>query len=250
MVISRLRTKLTKITESHGIPLDEEISNDFRQIMEEEESNVKEKYPEGSFKAMFWSQQKEAAERPSRGMCWHPLMVRWCIYLRHQSSKAYQTLRDSGCIYLPSQRTLRDYTNCVKALAGFSVDVDRQLMQAASLATCEDWQKLVILILDEMHIREGLVFEKHTGRMIGFVNLGDVNNHLLDFERTIKGHADDDRVLAKSMMVMMVRGLFTPLRFAYSQFPCAKITGDLLFQPFWQAVYRLERMGLKVISGK
>ena len=98
----------------------------------------------------------------------------------------------------------------------------------------------------EMHIREDLAYDKHTGKMIGFTNLGDINNHLLAFERSIEENKDEENVLAKSMMVFMVRGLFTPLRFTYVQFPCSKVTGDLLFHPFWQAVYRLERMGLKV----
>ena len=40
--------------------------------------------------------------------------------------------------------------------------------------------------------------------------------------------------------------LFTRLRFPYAQFPCASLTGDLLFHPFWQAVSRLERMEFKV----
>ena len=35
-------------------------------------------------------------------------------------------------------------------------------------------------------------------------------------------------------------------RYAYAQFPCCKITGDLLYKPFWQAVFRLESMGFKV----
>ncbi len=143
-------------------------------------------------------------------------------------------------------RTLRDYTNCVKASSGFSSEVDRQLMQAMSINTCEPWQKLVVLLLDEMHVRENLVFDKHTGRLVGFVDLGEVNNHLLEFERTLKGNKENDRPLAKSMMAIMVRGVFTPHRFAYAQFPCVKLTGDLLFQPFWHAVYHLERMGVKV----
>ena len=46
--------------------------------------------------------------------------------------------------------------------------------------------------------------------------------------------------------VIMVKGLFTPLRFPYSHFPCTSITGDLLFDPFWEAIYRLERMYFKV----
>ncbi len=50
------------------------------------------------------------------------------------------------------------------------------------------------------------------------------------------------------MMVFMVRGLFTKLQFAYAQFPCSKVSGDLLYDPFWEAVYRVERCGLKVRS--
>ena len=227
------------------VSLDDETSNDMSLIMKENEASINSEHPEGSFLHVFWQQQKEAVAKPARGRRWHPMMVKWCIYLRHQSSKAYDTLRDSGCIQLPSKRTLRDYTNCVKAAAGFSNDVDRLLMQAATLDTCEDWKKLVMLLLDEMHIKEDLVYDKHTGAMIGFVELGDINEHLLKFERQVKGNTDEEP-LANSMMVMMVRGIFTTLRFAYVQFPCASITGNLLFHPFWEAVYRLERMGLKV----
>ena len=157
MVISHLRQKLDKVMANDGVSLDDETSDDFLRIMEDEDQKMKEKYPEDSFKGIFWRQQKEAAQRSSHGMRWHPLMIRWCIYLKHQSSKAYDTLRDSKCIHLPSQRILRDYTNCVKAAAGFSVEVDHQLMQAATLSTCEDWKKLVVILLDEMHVREDLI---------------------------------------------------------------------------------------------
>ena len=171
-------------------------------------------------------------------------MMKWCLYLHHQSSKAYDTLRESGCIHLPSQRTLRDYTHCVQSGAGFSAEVDRQLLQAANFRSCPEWHKLVVLLLDEMHIREDLVYDKRTRRMIGFTNLGDINNHLLAFEQSVEENKTEGNVLAKSMMAFMVRGLFTPLRFAYAQFPCAKVTGDLLVEPFWKAVYHLEWMGI------
>lgn len=48
--------------------------------------------------------------------------------------------------------------------------------------------------------------------------------------------------LAKTMFVFMVRGVF------YLQLPCASITGDLLFDPFWEAVFHLERLGLQVLA--
>ncbi len=189
------------------------------------------------------------------------MMIKWCIYLRHQSNKAYETLRESGCIYLPSQCTLRYYTNCVRAGSGFSSEVDSLLMNTAKVTTSHDWQKLVVLLLDEMHIKEDLVYNKHTGiavhwqschnvimksslhtgQMIGFTSLGELNNHLMKFERMVEGEGDSN-ILAKSMMVFMVRGLFTLLRFPYVQFPCNKLTGALLHGPFWKAVFRLERL--------
>ena len=53
----------------------------------------------------------------------------------------------------------------------------------------------------------------------------------------------------KSMMAFMVTGLFHSSQAClYAQFPCAKVTGDLLIEPFWKAVYRFERMGFKVSS--
>lgn len=149
--------------EKKAVILDEETTTDFNKIMDNEEAAVKEKYPEGSFQHIFWMQQRQASSRPGKGRRWLPLMIRWCIYLRHQSSKAYNTLRESGCIQLPSERTLRDYTNCVKARAGFSDDVDDQLMQAANLSSCPDWQKLTVLLLDEMYVKEDLVYDKHSG---------------------------------------------------------------------------------------
>ena len=97
-----------------------------------------------------------------------------------------------------------------------------------------------------MYIREDLVYNKHTGRLIGFTDLGSINNHLSAFERSINEGEVIAKPLAKSMLAIMVKGLFTPLKFPYVQFPCVNISGDMLFDPFWKAVYRLERMGLKV----
>ena len=50
------------------------------------------------------------------------------------------------------------------------------------------------------------------------------------------------------MLVIMVRGLFTKLQYPYAQFPSVKISGDQIFDPFWEAVYRIERCTLKVVG--
>jgi len=91
-----------------------------------------------------------------------------------------------------------------------------------------------------------LVFDKHQGHLIGFVDLGNTNNKLLEFEATMNG--DTDRLLANSMLVFMVRGLLSNLAFPYVQFSCSNLAGDLLVDPVWEAVSRLERMGFQVMA--
>ena len=72
-------------------------------------------------------------------------------------------LRESGVVKLPSQRTLRDYTYYTETKCGFSDDVDQQLVEVANLNTCEEKDKYAIILMDEMHIKEDLVYDKHSG---------------------------------------------------------------------------------------
>ena len=136
----------------------------------------------------------------------------------------------------------------VRSTTGFSAEVDEQLMEAAKVAKAEEWEKCVVLVMDEMHVKEDLVYDKYSGALIGFVNLGQTNQHLLQFQKAIEGDNTESEELAKTMFTFMVRGLFTRLEFPYAQFPCADVSGELLFDPFWDAVYRLERNGLKVLA--
>lgn len=91
------------------------------------------------------------------------MLRRWCIYLRHLSSSAYELLCTSGVLKLPSQRTLRDYTYYTQSCNGFSVSVDRQIMDMANINSCPERDKYVIIIMDEMHIREDIVYDKQSG---------------------------------------------------------------------------------------
>ena len=201
-------------------------------IMSDGNKNVLDEFPEGSFARLFWQQQLDALSKKSKkGMRWDPLMIKWCLYLRHKSSGAYELLRSSGVISLPSQRTLRDYTHYVNSTVDFSKDVDTQLAMAAKLSSCEEFQKCCIMLMDEMYIKEELVYDKHTGALVGFVNLGDINSHLITFEQSLQSQQSTtpSDSLATTMMVFVVQGLLSPLSFPYAQFPCHNVTGQLLF---------------------
>lgn len=88
------------------------------------------------------------------------------------------------------------------------------------------------------------MIDKHEGTLVGFVNLGNTNNHLLQFEAALSGD-NSPRQLAKSMLVLMVRGLFSK---HYAQFCCSKLSGDLLIDPVWEAISRLEWQGIRVLA--
>ena len=124
--------------------------------------------------------------------------------------------------------------------------------------------KYIVLLMDEMKIQADLVYDKHTGKitilckhalcmaakigaLIGFTNIGEVNNHLNDFERSLK---EDNPVtpLATSMLVIMIRGLFSNISFPYAQFPCTELSGYHLYNIFWEAVGRQELCGFRVMG--
>ena len=90
------------------------------------------------------------------------------------------------------------------------------------------------------------MYDKHQGHLIGFVDLGNANNKLAECEAAVNG--DTDQPLANSMLVFMVRGFFSDLAFPYVQFSCNNLTGDLLVDPVWEAISRLERMGFQVMK--
>ena len=153
---------------------------------------------------------------------------------------------------LPSQRTLRDYTYYVRSSTGFSDEVDKQLLDASKRERAGDLNKYVVLVMDEMYVREDLVYDKHSGALIGYANIGETNQHLLEFEQAVHQERDEaagSHDLAKTMFVFMIRGIFSSLQFPYLQLPCGTaVCGDQLFDPFWEAVYRLERLGLQVLA--
>ena len=74
--ISRLKDKIANaVTKADTVSLDEEMSADLCQVMNDEQAAV-DKLPVDSFQRIFWKQQKESMEKHKNGMRWHPLMIR------------------------------------------------------------------------------------------------------------------------------------------------------------------------------
>ena len=63
-------------------------------------------------------------------MRWHPAMIRWCLYLHHKSSGCYKTLRATGMLQLPSERTMRYYRHSSPSTTGFSKATNMERLEA------------------------------------------------------------------------------------------------------------------------
>jgi len=77
-------------------------------------------------------------------------------------------------------------------------------------------------------IKEDLGYDKHSGVMIGFVNIGDVNNSLMTFQHTCEIESEKPQ-LATLMLMFLVCGILIDLKFPYVQFPCRSSTADQLY---------------------
>lgn len=158
------------------------------------------------------------------------MIIRFCLSLASKSPSCYEELRNSGILTLPSQRRLRDYRNAIKPKRGFQKEVIEELKVETN--NYFDVQRYVVLLFDEMKVQANLVFDKTSGELIGFTDLGDpeVNFAVLKAEDMVATHA----------LVFLIRGLCTELKFVLAHFATCGITSVQLMPIFWEAICILE----------
>jgi hypothetical protein len=177
------------------------------------------------------------------GQRWHPHFIEFCLSIHAKSSSVYNELRKSeknpdGILYLPHERTLRDYRNHFKPGAGFVLE-NIELLKSMT-KTYEGAAKYVVLVFDEMKIKGRLVFDKHTGKLIGFTSLGDPDLDFSTFE---------ELEVATHVLAFMVRGVQTTLKFLLVYFLTQTVVSYQLATIFWRAVAILElNCGLHVVA--
>ena len=131
-----------------------------------------------SFIQLFWrEQQKYLQTSSSKGIRYHPSLIRYFLSIATKSPAIYDLMqygeKNNILLILPSRQRLRDYKNYITPQRAFSKPILTELINKTSLFS--DIEKFVILSLDEMEIQENLVWNKHSGELIGFVDLGDAD---------------------------------------------------------------------------
>ena len=160
----------------------------------------------------------------------NPMVIRYCLSLATKSPACYEELRQSKILVLPSQRTLKDYRNCIRPKAGFQEEVIEELKDLTN--SYFDVQRYIVLLFDEMKIMSNLVFDKVTGELIGYLDLGDPDINFGTLERV--------DAIASHALVFFIRGICTELKFTLACFATNRITSYQLMPLFWEAIGVLE----------
>ena len=210
-----------------SVEVDHQLSEDITSILGKSDKNVT------PFMNLFWQQQKKQLTRSSTGVRYHPMIIRYCLSLATKSPACYEELRKSKILVLPSQRTLKDYRNCIRPKAGFQEEVIEELKDSTN--SYFDVQRYIVLLFDEMKIMSNLVFDKVTGELIGYLDLGDpdINFGTLEKVDEIASHA----------LVFFIRGICTELKFSLAYFATNGVTSHQLMPLFWEAIGILELPG-------
>ena len=233
-------------TESMNLMGDDAVN--VQALVEEHSNELNELLEENTPQKLLWESQKEAmkcSKNNPRTMRWHPAVLRWCIALHNKSPAAYRAIRDSRFIILPHENTINDYVHYTDIQPGFHGDFIIRLLEDANMLERPEHERHVTLAFDEIKIKSGLAYSAHSGKILGFTEVGPLNEELKAFERKCKG--ETDAPLASHMLVLMVRGITSELQKPLAYFPCEHgFLAYELYNVLNEAVELLEFAGLSV----
>ena len=231
--------EMKKTIASNNVPVNEELNNDMVSIFSNADQD---QMP--PFMKFFWDEQQKYLRCNPNGIRYHPSIIKFCLHLASKSPSAYDDLRfdektNTGFLVLPTRRRLRDYKNYIRPKHGFNGPVVNELKEMVQ--EFSDQERYVTIVVDEMKVQEDLVWDKHSGDLIGYVDLGDeeINSATLKNSQTLASH----------VLVFLVRSVVNPLKFSFANFATKDVTALNLFPNIWKAVEILEvTCKLKVIA--
>lgn len=102
------------------------------------------------------------------------------------------------------------------------------------------------LCIDEMSVKNGLVFNKHTRALVGFTDLTSVNS---DFRKLTSHSGVIELTLADKVLVFMAWAIFrASISYPIAHYPSSHLFGSKLYPLVWEAIEALKFYKLPVIS--
>ncbi|XP_011680559.1 uncharacterized protein LOC100893587 [Strongylocentrotus purpuratus] len=236
----RLQDKIRKMFREESVPVGD--TEEIEKMVKGAAGVIEENLVDKSAQKLLWEEQTKALKTGDRRqMRWHPSVIRWAIAVHSKSPAAYKLIKDSKFLILPAIGTLTKYTHYTQPKTGVHHDMIQQTIKEMNLK--HEFQRNVSLICDEMKTKSGIVYSSSTGELIGFVDVGSINNELRAFEKRLKEDTDE---LASHAFMIMVRGLFSPAKQAVALFPTSSLRSGEIYDCVMKTVLAVETAGLKV----
>ena len=226
---NRLRKQLDEIIRKHAVDVDAPTS----ELCHSTVQSALDRFENGSLRKLFLEQQLKANNLKNKSsMRWHPSVIRWCLVIHSKSKSAYDYIRTSSVLDLPSDRTLRDY------IAYRPLETGTQTQEITSLAAQHGSQD-VSLLFDEMKVKEGLVYCPYTGKLTGYVDCLE-SDTLLDITSKSAGK------IATHALAFQIRGLKSSFQGIVATYATCALNAEGLYLRFWETVASLELVGFRV----
>jgi len=192
--------KIELLISKHGEKMSKGWSDEFININKE---NFEKMSP---IQKLFWDQQLKAVSLAKKtSIRWHPMMIRLALHFAMVSPSAYENVRDSGFLVLPSKRTLYDYSHAVEAREGVQEEILKDVRHDVETKCETEDEKYFALITDEMDIRSNLVYHSKTGELVGYTKLTEVESEFENLKAQMNGSAEGRRPLAKKGFCLLVQ---------------------------------------------
>ena len=190
-------------------------------------------FPRDSPMSLLWEVQAKAAKlKSTKSMRWHPVMIRWCISLYLKSPGGYDSLRSSGFLVLPTRKTLDKFVSFTESKTGINPDVLEHMMSTLP----KDVETYNIgVIHDEMNIKSGIAYSKHTGKIIGFTDFGEVNNEIQEFEMRANRNTSN-KPIATHVLTLLVRGINFRMQYPVAYYASTGLKGHQLYHIIWEVI--------------
>lgn len=133
-----------------------------------------------------------------------------------KSHAAYEDLRDSGFLKLPSGGLLSDYKNFSSPRSGWQTSTLWEMKEKFDKTKIGKRGQLGGLFFDEVKIKEGLVFDPSTFELVGFVDLDDDETDLPVVGQLKETDCNPQNKLATHVLQFYFKSLFGKF-----EFPCA-----------------------------
>ncbi|KAJ8306391.1 hypothetical protein KUTeg_016936 [Tegillarca granosa] len=231
--------QVSQVDEESKIKLCKEDHEDMESIL----NKIVENGAPEQFKLLLESQLrnfKKGLEIHQRR--WDQEVISVCLGLYIRSPRAYEDLKKSGLLVLPSQRLLQYYKNSIKQTTCFNLQNLIWMQKEALKQKVSDFGKHGGLVIDEMSIQDDLVIQKQrdSWNLVRIVDMDQTNNNI-----DILCNGRKKVQLATHALQFVFHGL-TGFRWPIAYFGSNTATAFQLYNTFWKCVDVLDENGFTV----